>query len=325
MKIAIIGGSITEGAGASKYKNSYVYKFEQYFNEKYKHSVIKNLGAGGTASQFGLFRLKRDLNDFKPDLIFIEFAVNDRIYSVDDIGIYFEGLIRECCKITNKIIIIDFPTGMADSYTSIHKKFAYFYNIPVIDVQDEIFKIIGNQEITWSKISIDNLHPNDIGHNIYFKIIKDNVEKINLEELDVKLNNKVLSKYNFRNPKIKSYEECTFYGHWEEKEVSLNNKFKFGAKTNTIGDCMEVNFKGNYLAMMCILSNKSGILECILDDKFTFTLDLYMDNDACFSTLINLKDIGNGEHSLLIKLSQNKNEKSLGNEVIIGGFLVDED
>ena len=63
MKIAIIGGSITEGAGASNYKSTYVYKVEQYLKEKYENITIKNLGAGGTASQFGLFRLKRDLGN----------------------------------------------------------------------------------------------------------------------------------------------------------------------------------------------------------------------------------------------------------------------
>lgn len=192
MNIAIIGGSITEGAGASNYKNTYVYKLEQYFKEKDKNVVIKNLGAGGTAAQFGLFRLKRDLGDFKPDIIFIEFAVNDRIYTSYDSSIYFEGLIRECLKITSKILVIDFPTDMGDSCTSIHKKIAYFYNISIIDVQDEVWKKIGNRKFRWPHISIDNLHPNDKGHNIYYEIIKGALENINLQEFKATFDNRTL-------------------------------------------------------------------------------------------------------------------------------------
>ncbi|EKQ51100.1 MULTISPECIES: SGNH/GDSL hydrolase family protein [unclassified Clostridium] len=44
MNIAIIGGSITEGAGASEYKNSYVYRLEEYLRYKYKEVNVKNLG-----------------------------------------------------------------------------------------------------------------------------------------------------------------------------------------------------------------------------------------------------------------------------------------
>ena len=56
MNIAIIGGSITEGAGASSYENSYAYKLEQYLKGKYENLNLLNLGAGGTASSFALFK-----------------------------------------------------------------------------------------------------------------------------------------------------------------------------------------------------------------------------------------------------------------------------
>ncbi|MGG7147250.1 SGNH/GDSL hydrolase family protein [Clostridium butyricum] len=94
MNIAIIGGFITEGAGASDYSKSYVFRLEKYLKEKYKNLNLINLGAGGTASNFALFRLHRDLKQFKPDVIMLKFAVNDRIYNTNDSSLYFEGLIR---------------------------------------------------------------------------------------------------------------------------------------------------------------------------------------------------------------------------------------
>src|SRR5471030_933453 len=322
MNIAIIGGSITEGAGASNYKSTYVYKLEEFLKEKYENVTIKNLGAGGTASQFGLFRLKRDLGDFKPDVIFIEFGVNDRIYDSNDSSIYFEGLIRECIKITKKLVIIDFPTGMGDSCTSIHKKISYYYDIPLIDVQDEVWKIIGKREFNWADISIDNLHPNDKGHEVYFEIIKKKMENIDLQNIKCKLYDTTLMGYKFNNPRVISYEELEFYGHWKEESFNLNNKFNNAAITDNIGDGVILKFKGKYLSMMNFLTNDSGILECELDN-FIFNIDLYRESQGIYDNMINLNNLEDKEHVLLMKLSDKKNNKSLGNKIIIGGFLVD--
>ena len=55
MNIAIIGGFITEGAGASNYKSTYVYKLDEFLKEKYENTTIKNLGAGGTGISIWTF------------------------------------------------------------------------------------------------------------------------------------------------------------------------------------------------------------------------------------------------------------------------------
>ncbi|NRT73683.1 SGNH/GDSL hydrolase family protein [Clostridium beijerinckii] len=322
MNIAIIGGSITEGAGASNYKNTYVYRLEQYLKEEYENIVVKNLGSGGTASQFGIFRLKRDLGDFRPDVIFIEFAVNDRIYDSNEASIYFEGLIRECMKITKRIISIDFPTGMGDSCVSIHKKMSYYYNVPLIDVQDEVWRRIGKRELKWADISIDNIHPNDKGHELYYEIIKENLTKVDLRGLKATFISETLMGYRFNNPRISSYEELEFYGRWREESFRLNNKFDNAAVTENVGDGVIFRFKGKYLAMMNLLSKDSGILECELDN-FIFNIDLYKDTEGVYSNTINLRNLENKEHTLVMKLSSEKNNNSMGNKIVIGGFLVE--
>lgn len=324
MNVAIIGGSITEGAGASNYEKSYFFKLQEYMNKRYGNVFLKNLGSGGTGSNFGLFRLKRDLGDFKPDIIFVEYSVNDRIFPGNEVNIYFEGLIRECFKFTDKIIIIGLPTGMSDSCVSIHKKFAYFYNIPFIDVQDEVWRKIGHREFTWTKISIDNIHPNDYGHEIYFNIIKEKLDTIDLLNIKGKIDTKVLSKYRFKNPHVIECDdkEIEYYGEWSKREYNLNNKFKSGAITVNIGDSMVYNFKGRYLGMLNLCSCDSGIVECELDG-YLFNIDLYSENDGVFESTINLYGLHGGEHRLILKVSNKKNELSLGHKVVIGGFLVD--
>ncbi len=325
MNIAIIGGSITEGAGAGAYENSYAYKLEQYFKGIYENLNFINLGSGGTASNFALFRLNRDLGNLKPDIIFIEFAVNDRIYPSIEASIYFEGLIRACLEYTDKIIILDMPTGLSDACTPIHKKIAYFYNIPLIDIQDEVWRRIGHGELTWTKISIDNIHPNNKGHQLYYEIIKENLEKIEIDKIRIEKNYRVISKYKFFNPILISHSDKSieYYGSWQEQEYNLNNKFKYGAVSSSIGDGVIFAFKGRYLSMMNLLSRDSGRLLCQLDNEHEFYIDLFRDCDRCFDTTININNLDNTNHKLIMTIDKECNPNSNGNNIVIGGFLID--
>ncbi|SHI41639.1 Lysophospholipase L1 [Clostridium cavendishii DSM 21758] len=323
--IVFLGGSVTEGAGATNINNSYVNIVSEFLKEKYEAINITNSGAGGTASQFGIFRIKRDVARHSPDIVFIEFAVNDRIYSSKKSSTYFEGLIRELLKLNCKLICIETPTGMADACASIHKKIACYYNVPVIDVQDKVWQQIECGKYCWNDISIDNLHPNDLGHKIYGQVIINSLRMMNLDNINQIFKEKPLMNYNLNNPYVETYEKCTFYGSWYEKSFLLNNKFDLAAVTDNIGDCLEFDFSGKALGIMCLLSKDSGRIECLLDNKYTFEVDLYTNSDGSFSNMVNIMDLNEGKHNLLIKVSDRKNQSSIGNKIVIGGFLVDED
>ena len=323
MNVAFIGGSITEGTGANGYENSYVYKLYEYFKCLYNEVNIKNMGISGTSSKFAMFRLKRDLENFKPDLMFVEFSVNDRIYKSYDITLYFEGLIRECVKYTDKIIILCMPTGLSDACSTIHKKIAYFYNIPCIDIQDEVSKMIGRKEITWTKISIDNLHPNNRGHNLYYEIIKRYLNTINIDEIKAEYDNRTLSKYRFINPVVENYnsKNIIYYGEWIEKDINLPKKIDKAAVSLTPGNGLRFKFIGKNIHMINLCGNKSGIIECNIDG-YGFYIDLYSEKDD-FKTTINLNNLIGIEHELIIKISDKQNDKSRVHEIIVVGFLIE--
>ena len=74
--IAYLGGSITEGSGASVYTNRYATKLtNQYFQEKFPNKKVTevNGGVGGTPSNLGLFRVDKDIASKNPDVVFVEF------------------------------------------------------------------------------------------------------------------------------------------------------------------------------------------------------------------------------------------------------------
>ncbi|MGG7153523.1 SGNH/GDSL hydrolase family protein, partial [Clostridium neonatale] len=102
-----------------------------------------------------------------------------------------------------------------------------------------------------------------------------------------------------------------------------NNKFKYAAVNCNIDDTIVFKFKGKHLAMMNLLSRDGGRLVCQLDEEYGFYIDLFMDSDGYFNTTINVNNLENTDHTLTMVIDKDRNPKSLGNKVVIGGFLID--
>lgn len=95
--IAYLGGSITAGAGSSKEENSYRALTTRWFREQFPDVKITEVNAaiGGTGSDLGVFRVRRDVLEAKPDLLFVEFAVNDGGAAPAQILRAMEGIVRQ--------------------------------------------------------------------------------------------------------------------------------------------------------------------------------------------------------------------------------------
>lgn len=78
--IGYFGSSITEGYGASDpATTSWRARTTRYLRERFPGSAVTEINAaiGGTGSDLGAFRCSEDLLSKNPDLVFVEFAVND--------------------------------------------------------------------------------------------------------------------------------------------------------------------------------------------------------------------------------------------------------
>lgn len=98
LTIAYFGGSITAGAGASDAaKTSWRTLTTAWFQAQFPEAKITELNGaiGGTGSDLGAFRCQRDLVDKNPDLVFVEFAVNDGTRPELLIKRSMEGIVRQ--------------------------------------------------------------------------------------------------------------------------------------------------------------------------------------------------------------------------------------
>jgi len=88
--IAYLGGSITAQAGWRVLS-------QKWIEQQYPNANIKGIEAaiGGTGSDLGVFRVENDALAYKPDLLFVEFASNDRKASSQSIAKSMEGIVRK--------------------------------------------------------------------------------------------------------------------------------------------------------------------------------------------------------------------------------------
>ena len=93
LKVAYLGGSITAQPG-------YRVKTLAHLKREFPNSKFEEINAaiGGTGSDLGVFRIEHDVFAGRPDLLFVEFAVNDGGAQPVQIIRAMEGIVRKTWK-----------------------------------------------------------------------------------------------------------------------------------------------------------------------------------------------------------------------------------
>ena len=167
IRIAVIGGSITQGAGATSRDRQWGSMFVAGWRRAFPKCTIDfvNAGIGATGSEIGAFRLKRDVLEKNPDVVAVEFAVNDSPGQARAES--YEGVIRQLLKDPRGIAVIQLGMvsqggGNAQEWQA---RVATHYNVPYVSYRDALYyPYVKEGTIKWSDISPDSIHPNDNGH-----------------------------------------------------------------------------------------------------------------------------------------------------------------
>lgn len=179
--VGFIGGSITEGltAGADKCwaKLTYNALCEMFPDTKINYV---NAGLSGTPSILGVVRAERDLfADKNPDIVFIEFAVND-----GDGQMYkdcYESLVKKSLDKDNDPAVVLLFTVLKNRYSCQKHMSAIgeHYSLPMISVGNAINPMFDAGLMTWEKYSDDESHPNIWGHELVKDFVMNYINKVN--------------------------------------------------------------------------------------------------------------------------------------------------
>lgn len=184
--IAFLGGSITEGAGASDANiTSWRALIGRYLKDSFStnHVTCINAGVGGTNSTFGAHRLQEHvLNQGEIDVLFVEFSVNDDDDREESIR-GMEGIVRQCRRLS-PLTDICFLYTSADKNLSddtpfniaVHEEVAAHYDIPSVNFAAGIHSLVKLGRLCWEQLAPDRIHPNDEGHELYYRYLREFLE-----------------------------------------------------------------------------------------------------------------------------------------------------
>ncbi len=329
IKLGFLGGSITLGAGASNPENCYRRLITKALNEHYEDVEFEDINAaiGGTGSGFGLFRMNDDLLKHSPDMIIVEFAVND--FRDENCGIFMENIVRKAFTYRKDIPIMfvytvqnimtdDYKNGELPISVIRHNTVADYYNIPAVNVGKILFDTYTGENKTINDYTIDGVHPNDNGYKIYADAI---MNKIFSFDFCHNTDSKPLYK-DLMNAAIVPVQ---MQEGWEQSGCRMYTRPMEYVYSYTPGTAMEFEFEGEAFGIYFTMEKDSGNIEFTIDNgevQLCHTWDVHCRNQRRDSYKIVLDNISKGTHKVKLWVADAKEDGSEGRYVRIGGFFV---
>lgn len=332
VSVAYLGGSASQGVGASDAnKTSYRALVNTWLRNRFPKSKINELNAAvaGTGAIYGALRARREVVEYKPDLVFLEFATSDEGETEDAVKKSIEGIIRQLLAVSQPPEIVLLYTTNANRKAAInwHEEVAHFYHLPALNLQDLVWKQLEASNSTFATLSKDGANPNDEGHKLYANHIIEYLtaqEKLTPSPLIRVLPMPLLSD-EMTYGELKAFAEITHGGGWKLESTTdkmLPASLLVADKANTE---ITAVFEGTVVGLTFRMGPDAGLFECLIDGKPApeplRLIDAY-DKDAHIATRILAGGLSYGEHKLTIRVKGEKNAKSTGAHVRLGAFLI---
>ncbi len=181
LTIGFFGGSITQDCAATVHENSYAYRVFRWWERAFPEAKFYyiNGGIGGTTSHFGAARVISDMLMYQPDVVVIDFSVNDE----SDIFFQetYEGLIRRILTWKSEPAVLLLNNVFYDTGKNVqeyHNAVGDWYRVPHVSIKDTIYQKIKAGMYTREELTQDGLHPNDKGHELIAQEITAFLEQV---------------------------------------------------------------------------------------------------------------------------------------------------
>ena len=298
--IAYLGGSITAQPG-------WRVKTTACFQEKFPEAKIVEIDAalGGTGSELGVFRIDRQVIPHDPDLLFVEFAVNDSLAAPAQIQKTMEGIVRKiwhanprtdiCFVYTLKQNMLEnLQAGKFPTSASAMELVAEHYGIPSIHMGVETANLEQQGELifqgpkavfpkegtaTDKKIvfSPDGVHPYpSSGHVLYFQVVERSllaIEKETTQPFEHDLS-RTLMEDNWEDAKMISLDQAQLSSGWKQLDPKQDPLAKVFQKTlptlyraEKPGESITFHFKGTDAKIFDLMGPDCGKVLVQLDDR----------------------------------------------------------
>jgi hypothetical protein len=342
VRIAYLGGSITAQDG-------WRIKSLKWFQEQYPKARASEINAaiGGTGSDLGVFRLRHDVLEHKPDLLFVEFAVNDGGAAPEQIYRCMEGIVRQTWRdnpATDICYVYTIAGNMLEtlkegklprSYAAM-EKIADHYHIPSINMGLEVARLEKAGKVVFkgakpktddekaalgNKIlfSPDSVHPyTDTGHQLYLEAIVRSMGAIKAtgKAAPHPLPAPFVSD-NWEDAKMIPLSRARLSDHWKKLDATNQLARSFGKRMGDIwkagepGATLGFKFRGTAAGVYDLLGPDCGQVIVTLDDgkpSLRPRFDAYCTYHR-LATLMVGSGLSNTVHSVKIEIHPDQPDK----------------
>lgn len=178
--VACIGGSITQGTVAKgtlddtlEQKKAYADIFHEWWQERFPETEITfiNAGIGGTDSYLGVHRLEQDVMCYEPDLVLVEFSVNDgndNFYKKTYDNLLYNILSDESAPAVMLLFMAQ-TNGVSAQTNDV--LVGFHYQVPMVSYANVMENMLETKRFTEEELSGDGVHPSALGHAVTGEIL----------------------------------------------------------------------------------------------------------------------------------------------------------
>lgn len=321
--VGVIGGSITQGSSATNQNNCYASRFNQWWTNKFPETEIGfvNAGIGGTNSYLGVHRVDEQLLAHNPDVVIVEFSVNDTDKTMNKYS--YDSLVRKILSYeTNPAVMLLFTTQEnGTSLQDVHKEIGTAYDLPMISYREVVYPEVAAGTLDWKLISPDNIHPNDAGHDIIGQIVDRYLNEVydkldTITEEPTAFTAEGYTNDYFKNAEMLSAADITATSSegFEVIENGFYYQFPNNWKTEAGGTMtFDVECQNFGVFFLCTTDGKSGTYEVYVDGERKGKLEA--DFTGGWGTYGNTKQIvlakETAKHTIEIKPAEGSEDKGI--------------
>lgn len=290
VRIGYLGGSITAAPG-------WRIQTREWFASQFPQADVSEIHAaiGGTGSDLGVFRLQHDALEYKPDLLFVEFAVNDGGAPPQRIWQAMEGIVRQtwaanpltdiCFIYTYRVgYEAELSAGNCPRAASAMEMLADHYGIPSINVAlkvvqleeagELIFKADAPPEDARLHFSRDGVHPLEAGHRIYTQVIADAIVGMMSQSPAVDNARKLKTPFvssHWQAAKMVPLSKAMLSGDWKQLDDGHRLSRSFSGRMGTLWEAKEpgsriaFRFRGSQAKLYDLLGPDGGQVTISVD------------------------------------------------------------
>lgn len=342
VKVAYLGGSITAA-------NGWRVKTLAWFQKQYPGAQFSEIHAaiGGTGSDLGVYRLGFDVLRHKPDLLFVEFAVNDGGSDPVEIHRGMEGIVRQtwqadaatdiCYVYTLTGDMVKFlQDGKYPRAASAMEAVADHYDIPSMHFGVEVVKRLTADTLVFKSpekpspeeqaaigtrtvFSHDNVHPIDAGHAIYAEVVARQVPMLLTGTAAPHVLKAPLVADNHERARLLPIDGLVKGDGWvkldpasDQRAKSFGNRMPALYRTEKPGTSLTFRFKGTAVGFYDLLGPDCGQLVVTIDGGAPRTIPR-IDGYCTYHRIAFLRlasGLKDGEHTVEVRLDAGVPDKA---------------